>query len=78
MQRFWCTGYSPAYKADVTASLGVTDPTGAQVRVPGMPLHAEGGGVDCKHIFRKTLTSFFDATRAMLSNPNVSGAFVAK
>lgn len=77
VQRFWCTGYSPAYKADVTASLGVYDPTGTTVRVPGMPLHAEDGGLDCKRIYRKTLTSFFDAARAMLSNPNVAASFAA-
>jgi len=78
LQRLWCTGYSPAYKADVTASLSVLDASGRQIRVPGMPLHAEDGGMKCQRVFKHALSAFFDATRAMLSNPNVSAAFVAK
>ncbi|HEY2743374.1 MAG TPA: hypothetical protein VGL86_02070 [Polyangia bacterium] len=78
VQRLWCTGYSPAYKADVTASLSVMDPSGRQIRVPGMPIHAEDGGMKCKRVFRHALTDFFAATRAMLQNPNVSGSLVAK
>ncbi len=76
VQRLWCTGYSPAYKADVTASVSVMDPSGQQIRVPGMPVHAEDGGLKCKRIFAHALTDFFAATRAMLQNPNVSGSLV--
>jgi hypothetical protein len=78
VQRLWCTGYSPAYKADVTASVSVMDPSGRQIRVPGMPVHAEDGGMKCKRVFRHALSDFFAATRAMLQNPNVSGSLVAK
>jgi len=78
VQRFWCTGYNPVYKADVTASLSVMDASGTQIRVPGMPLHAEDGGMNCKRIYYKTLSMLFDAARAMLSNPNIAAALVAK
>jgi hypothetical protein len=77
VQRFWCTGYSPAYKGDVTLSLTVTDPSGAQVRVPGQPLHAEAGGMDCRGIYKKILTQLFDSTRTALSAEPLRSAAVS-
>jgi hypothetical protein len=70
VQRFWCTGYNPAYKADVTLSLTVTDPSGAQVRVPGQPLHADAGGMECRGIYKKLLTQLFQTAKtAMAADP---------
>ncbi len=74
VQRLWCTGYHPAYKADVTASVSILDPAGQQIRVPGQPVHAEDGGMDCKRIYKKTLTDFFNATRTLFSMPQVHDA----
>jgi hypothetical protein len=74
VQRFWCTGYNPVYKGDITASVSVLDPAAQQVRVPGQPVHSEDGGMNCRSIFRKALTDFFVATRTMLSMPPVVAA----
>lgn len=74
VQRLWCAGYNPAYKGDVTAGLMITDPTGQQVRVPAQPLHAEDGGMDCKRIYKKALTDFFKATRALFETPPIRAA----
>jgi hypothetical protein len=74
VQRLWCTGYRPAYKADVTASVTVTDGAAQQIRVPGMLVHAEDGGMDCKRVFRTALTRFFGSARGMLTMPNVQAA----
>jgi hypothetical protein len=74
VQRLWCTGYRPAYKADVTASVTVTDGAAQQIRVPGMLVHAEDGGMDCKRIFKTALTRFFGSARGMLTMPNVQAA----
>jgi hypothetical protein len=74
VQRFWCTGYNPVYKGDVTASVMVTDPNGQQIRVPGQPLHGEDSGMNCQSIYKKALTDFFNTTKAMLSMPNIQAA----
>jgi len=74
VQRFWCTGYNPVYKGDITASVSVTDGAAQQIRVLGQPVHSENGGMDCRRIFRKALTDFFTSTRAMLTMPNVQAA----
>jgi hypothetical protein len=74
VQRFWCTGYNPVYKGDVTASVMITDPNGQQIRVPGQPMHGEDGGMNCQSIYRKALTNFFNNTKAMLSMDNVKAA----
>jgi hypothetical protein len=75
VQRLWCTGYMPVYKADVVASLMVVDPRGA-VRVPAQPLRGEDGGMNCKSLFKKSLTDVFNATQALLSQPNVKAAML--
>jgi hypothetical protein len=72
VQRLWC--YRPVYKADVTAAVTVTDGAGQQIRVPGMLVHSEDGGMDCKRIFRAALTKFFGASRGMLTMPNIQAA----
>ena len=74
VQRFWCTGYNPVYKGDITASVSITDGAAQQIRVPGQPVHTEDGGMNCRGIFKKALTDFFVATRAMLTMPNVMAA----
>lgn len=74
IQRFWCTGYSPVYKGDITASMSVTDGAAQQVRVPGMMVHSEDGGMNCRSIFRKALTDFLNSARGMLLMPNVKAA----
>ena len=71
VQRLWCAGYG-GYHGAVLASISVVDPSGQQIRVPGVPVSAESGGINCKHIFRHALTDFFRATRAMFSDPNVA------
>jgi len=71
VQRLWCAGYG-GYHGAVTASISVLDPSGQQIRVPGVPVNGESGGINCKHIFKDALTKFFDATRAMFSDPNVT------
>ena len=71
VQRLWCAGYG-GYHGAVTASISVMDPGGQQVRVPGVRVNGESGGINCKHIFRDALTDFFKATRAMFSDPNVT------
>ena len=73
VQRLWCAGYG-GYHAAVTASISVYDPSGQQIRVPGVPVSAEDGGLKCKRVFHHALTDFFRATRAMFSNPNVAAA----
>lgn len=74
VQRFWCTGYNPVYKGDVTASLTVLDPNGQQVRIPGQPVHGQDGGMNCQGVFKKALTDFFSATKAMLAMDNIKAA----
>jgi hypothetical protein len=71
VQRLWCAGYG-GYHAAVSASISVLDPSGQQIRVPGVPVTVEDGGINCKRMFRHTLTEFFRATHAMFSNPNVA------
>jgi hypothetical protein len=73
VQKLWCAGYG-GYHATVTASISVYDASGQQIRVPGVPVSAEDGGLKCKRVFRHALTDFFRATRAMFSNPNVAAA----
>lgn len=73
VQRFWCAGYG-GYKGDVVASVMVTDPAGQQVRIPGQPVHAEDGGIDCRRIFEKALSDFLIAARALFAQPQVKGA----
>jgi hypothetical protein len=75
VQRLWCAGYG-GYHAAVTASISVYDPNGQQIRVPGVPVSAEDGGLKCKRVFKHALTDFFRATQAMFANPNVTGALV--
>jgi hypothetical protein len=75
VQRLWCAGYG-GYHGAVTASVSVLDPSGQQIRVPGVPVNAESGGVNPKHIFRDALTGFFKATRAMFSDPNVAARMI--
>lgn len=76
ISRLWCTGYSPVYKGDVTASMTVLDPGGQQVRVVGQPVHGEDGGMDCKRIYKKALTDFFNNARALFAMPQVHDAVV--
>jgi hypothetical protein len=75
IQRFWCVGYG-GYKGDVSASVQVTDPAGQQVRIPGQPVAASDGGIDCRRIYKKALTDFLVAAKALLSQPQVHGAAV--
>lgn len=74
IDRLWCAGYHPVYKGDVTASLMVLDPAGQQVRVAGQPVRGENGGTDCKRIYKKALTDFFNNARALLSAPRLRDA----
>jgi hypothetical protein len=71
VQRLWCAGYG-GYHGAVTASVSVLDPSGQQIRVPGVRVNGEAGGIKCKRIFHHALTDFFRATRAMFSDPNVA------
>jgi hypothetical protein len=74
INRLWCAGYRPVYKGDVTASMMVLDPNGQQVRVVGQPVHGEDGGMDCKRIYKKALTDFFNNARALFTMPQVKDA----
>lgn len=71
VQRLWCAGYG-GYHGTATASVSVLDPAGQQIRVPGVRVNGESGGINCKHIFYDALTELFKATRAMFSDPNVT------
>lgn len=74
VQRLWCTGYSPVYKGDVTASLQIMDPAGQQLRIPGQPLHADDTGMDCRRIYRKALTDLFKNAQALFAQAQVHAA----
>jgi hypothetical protein len=74
VQTLWCTGYNPAYKADVTASVMIVDPTTGAVRVPAQPVTASGGGMVCQSIYRKLLSEIYQQAATMLSQPNVKQA----
>jgi hypothetical protein len=67
VQTFWCTGYSPAYKANITAGVMVVDPATGQVRVAAQPLIAEAGGMNCQSIYRKLLSNLFENARTMFA-----------
>ena len=77
VQTLWCTGYSPAYKADVTASVMIVDPATGAVRVPAQPLTASGGGMVCQSIYHKLLNEIYQQAVTMLSQANVKQAAVA-
>jgi hypothetical protein len=77
VQRFWCTGYDPVYKVDATLSVIVTDPSGAQVRVPGQPVHGEAAAGRCRGAYQKALSQLFESARAVLGADPVKAAAVA-
>ena len=66
VQTFWCTGYSPAYKADITASVSVVDPATGAVKVPAQPLTASGGGMVCQSIYKKLLSDIYKQAETLL------------
>ncbi len=74
VQTLWCTGYSPAYKADITASVMIVDPATGAVRVPAQPLTASGGGMVCQSIYRKLLSDIYQQAVTLLSQSNVKQA----
>lgn len=74
VQTLWCTGYSPAYKADVTASVMVVDPVTNAVRVAAQPLTASGGGMVCQSIYRKLLSDIYQQAVTMFSQPALKQA----
>ncbi len=76
VQRLWCAGFSPVFKADVTAGVMVTDPSGRQVRVPGLPVQAEDGAMSCQHAFEKALNHFVVAAQGLFAQPQVHGAAI--
>lgn len=66
VQTFWCTGYNPVYKADITASVTVVDPATGAVRVPAQPLTASGGGMVCQSIYKKLLSDIYRQAASLL------------
>ncbi|MCU1283213.1 MAG: hypothetical protein JWM53_6759, partial [bacterium] len=74
VQTLWCTGYNPVYKADVTASVMIVDPTSGAVRVPAQPVTASGSGMVCQSIYRKLLSDIYQQTATMFAQPNVKQA----
>jgi len=73
IQSMWCDGYSPVYKANLTASVIVLAPDG-MVRVPGMPLQSEDGAWNCHDAYKNMLTKAYDQAVAMMSQPQVKSA----
>ena len=76
IQSMWCDGYSPVYKAGMTASVMVLGPDNA-VRVPGMPLQAEDGAWNCHDAYRNMLTKAYQQAVAMMSQPQIRDALTA-
>jgi hypothetical protein len=75
IQSMWCDGYSPVYKAGMTAGLIVLGPDGA-VRVPAVPIQAEDGAWDCHDAYRNMLSKAYQQAVAMMSAPQVRDALV--
>jgi hypothetical protein len=69
--RLWCTGYRPAYRADITVNLSIADPTGREVRLPPQAVHAENGGLDCRRGYQRALTEFLNNTKALFATEQV-------
>jgi hypothetical protein len=65
--RFWCSGYDPVYKVDISVRLTLTDPSGAQARVPAQPLSIQGSSTRCHAAYQKSLTQLLDVARTVLS-----------
>ena len=78
-RRFWCTGYGPAYTADVTAGARCArSERRDRSASPACPLHVEDGGINCKRIVLRhdAHRCSSRAPHAMFSNPNVAGRLV--
>jgi len=73
IQSMWCDGYSPVYKAGMTASVMVLGPDGA-VRLPGVPLQADDGAWNCHDAYKKMLTKTYDQAVALMSQPQFKDA----
>jgi hypothetical protein len=76
VQRFWCSGYDPVYKGDVVASVMVSDPAGAQVRLPAQPIQASATHRQCKPVFHDALSGAFETTAALFAQPQVKAALL--
>src|SRR6478735_4675187 len=73
IQSMWCDGYSPVYKAGLTASVMVLGADGA-VRVPGVPLQVEDGAWTCRDAYKNMLTKAYQQAVAMMSQPQFKDA----
>jgi hypothetical protein len=69
--RLWCTGYRPAYRADITANLSIADPTGREIRLPAQAVHAENGGLDCRRAYQRALSGFLNSAKALFATEQV-------
>lgn len=78
VERLWCTGYNPVYKADIVAKVSVVDTATGAERVPAQTLTASGGGMACQSIYRKLMDSLYQQATALLSQANVKQAVVAQ
>jgi hypothetical protein len=74
VQTFWCTGYNPVFKANITAGVSIVDPATGAVRMAAVPLMAEGGGMNCRSIYRKLLSDLFHNAQALFATPEVHAA----
>ena len=73
VQTFWCTGFPPVMKVNITASAILLGPDGA-VRVPGQPLQAEDGSVSCQHAYMKALNTLYTNAQGLFSQQPVHDA----
>jgi hypothetical protein len=73
IQAMWCDGYSPVYKANMTASVMVLGPDGS-VRVPGQPIQVEDGAWNCHDAYRNMLTKAYQQAVAMMAQAPFRGA----
>jgi hypothetical protein len=75
--RFWCSGYDPVYKVDISVNLIVADPSGAQVRVPGQPLSITGSSTRCHGAYEKSLTQLLNVAKTVLAGDPVKKAVIS-
>jgi hypothetical protein len=75
IQRMWCDGYSPVYKADLTANVTVLGADGS-VRMPAQELKSEDGSWSCHDAYRNMLTKTYTQAVAMMSQPPFKDAVV--
>lgn len=78
IQQFWCDGYFPVYKSNISASATIVDGATGQVRVPGQPLVAAANDGDCRHALRRAVNQLYGSARGWFANPQIRNALVGE